>query len=130
MAVKGEEFVGATRFSEDDVRGTKKPEKMVDNEWEVFEVKAVSTIQLCLSDEVMYCNHGERISCRNLDRLESWHISKSLTNKLYFKQKLYEFKMIKGVRSQKLALFGDLKCDQNTLKYFGLKKLGFLFEVL
>jgi hypothetical protein len=99
VAVKGEEFVGATRFSKDDVRETKKPEKMVDNEWEVFEVKAVSTIQLCLSDEVMYCNHGERISCRNLDRLESWHISKSLTNKLYFKQKLYEFKMIKGVRS-------------------------------
>lgn len=44
MAVKGEGFVGATRFSEDDVWEMKKPEKMVDNEWEKFEVRVVSTI--------------------------------------------------------------------------------------
>ena len=35
-------------------RKTKKPEKMTDDEWEELDMKAVSTIQLVLANEVMY----------------------------------------------------------------------------
>ena len=32
----------------------RKPEMMTDDEWEELNMKAVSTIQLCLADELMY----------------------------------------------------------------------------
>lgn len=35
----------------------RKLERMTDDEWEELEMKAVSTIQLCLSDEVNYIPH-------------------------------------------------------------------------
>ena len=47
-----------------------------------------STIWLCLADEVMYHVMDER--------LESRYMSKSVTNKLLLKKKLYGLKMAKG----------------------------------
>lgn len=44
MVKKGERFVGTVRI-------TWKPEKITDNEWEKIEMKAVSTIWICLTNK-------------------------------------------------------------------------------
>uniref|UniRef100_A0A2N9FA36 CCHC-type domain-containing protein n=1 Tax=Fagus sylvatica TaxID=28930 RepID=A0A2N9FA36_FAGSY len=72
---------------------TKKPEKMTDEEWEELDMKAVSTIRLLLADEVMYDVMEENSTAGIWLNLEKRYMSKSLTNKLHLKQKLYGLKM-------------------------------------
>lgn len=59
-------------------------------------MKAVSTIHLCLADEVMYHVIGDESPAGVWSKLESRYMSKSLTNKLFLKQKLYGLKMADG----------------------------------
>uniref|UniRef100_A0A2N9GFK1 CCHC-type domain-containing protein n=1 Tax=Fagus sylvatica TaxID=28930 RepID=A0A2N9GFK1_FAGSY len=86
---------------------TKKPEKMTDDEWEELDMKAVSTIRLLLADEVMYDIMEENSTIGIWLNLEKIYMSKSLTNKLHLKQKLYGLKMTKGA---------DLRQHINTFK--------------
>uniref|UniRef100_A0A2N9HA88 CCHC-type domain-containing protein n=1 Tax=Fagus sylvatica TaxID=28930 RepID=A0A2N9HA88_FAGSY len=72
---------------------TKKLEKMTDDEWEELDMKAVSTIRLLLADEVMYDVMEENSTAGIWLNLEKRYMSKSLTNKLHLKQKLYGLKM-------------------------------------
>ena len=74
----------------------KKLETMTDNEWEELNMKAMSTIQLCLANELMYDVMDDVSTALVRLKLESWYMSKSLTNKLNLKRKLYELKMAKG----------------------------------
>ena len=75
----------------------KKLETMIDNEWEELNMKVVSTIRLCLADQLM-CDVMDDVSTALVQlKLESLYMSKSLTNKLILKQKLYELKMEVGV---------------------------------
>ena len=59
---------------------TKKQEKMIDNEQEELEMKAMSTIRICLADEFMNDVMDELIVAIWL-KLKSQYMSKSLTNK-------------------------------------------------
>uniref|UniRef100_A0A2N9J6C2 CCHC-type domain-containing protein n=1 Tax=Fagus sylvatica TaxID=28930 RepID=A0A2N9J6C2_FAGSY len=86
---------------------TKKPEKMIDDEWEELDMKAVSTIRLLLADEVMYDVMEENSTAGIWLNLEKRYMSKSLTNKLHLKQKLYGLKMTEGA---------DLRQHINTFK--------------
>ena len=81
-------------------RKTKKPEKMTDDEWEELDMKAVSTIRLLLADEVMYNVIKENSTVGIWLNLEKRYMSKSLTNKLHLKQKLYGLKMTEGADSR------------------------------
>ena len=74
----------------------KKPETMMDDEWEELDMKAVSTIRLCLVDELMYHVIDDMSTSAIWLKLESRYMSKSLTNKLNLKRKLYELKMAEG----------------------------------
>ena len=74
----------------------KKPEAMSDDTWEDLQAKAVSTIRLCLADEVMYHVIGDESPAGVWAKLESRYMSKSLTNKLFLKQKLFGLKMVEG----------------------------------
>ena len=74
----------------------KKPETMTDDEWDEFDMKAVSTIRLCLANELMYDVMDDVSTAVIWLRLESRYMSKSLTNKLNLKRKLYELKMVEG----------------------------------
>jgi hypothetical protein len=65
-----------------------KPEGMADIDWKELEAKAVATIQLCLGDDVMYHVRDEKSLTTVQLKLESRYMSKSLTNKLYLKQRL------------------------------------------
>uniref|UniRef100_A0A2N9EPJ3 CCHC-type domain-containing protein n=1 Tax=Fagus sylvatica TaxID=28930 RepID=A0A2N9EPJ3_FAGSY len=86
---------------------TKKPEKMTDDEWEELDMKTVSTIRLLLADEVMYDVMEENSTAGIWLNLEKRYMSKSLTNKLHLKQKLYGLKMTEGA---------DLRQHINTFK--------------
>jgi hypothetical protein len=60
-------------------------------------MKAVSTNRLLLIHEVMYDVMEKRSTAGIWLNLEKRYMSKSLTNKLHLKQKLYGLKMTKGV---------------------------------
>lgn len=74
----------------------KKPEAMSSDDWEELQMKAVSTIRLCLADDVMYHVIGDESLAGVWTKLESRYMSKSLTNKQFLKQKLFGLKMIEG----------------------------------
>ena len=59
-------------------------------------MKAATRIKLCLVNDVMYHVMDEESPTIIWLKLESRYMSKSLTNKLYLKQKLYGLKMAKG----------------------------------
>ena len=54
-------------------------------EWEELDMKAVSSIQLCLVDELMYDVMDDVSTVIVWLKLESQYLSKSLTNKLNLK---------------------------------------------
>ena len=56
----------------------------------------VSTIRLCLADELMYDIKDEVSTVAIWLKLESRYMSKSLINKLNRKRKLYGLKMAEG----------------------------------
>ena len=59
---------------------------MSDEDWEKLDLKAVSMIQLCLVDEVMYNVMDEEMATGLWLRLETLYMTKSLSNKLYLKK--------------------------------------------
>ena len=75
----------------------KQPKGMDDMDWKDLEAKAEATIRLCLADDVMYHVMDEESSTTIWLKLESRYMSKSLTDKLYLKQKLYGLKMTGGL---------------------------------
>ena len=74
----------------------KKLETIMDDEWEELDMKVVNTIRLYLADELMYDVMDDVSSAAIWLKLESRYMSKSLTNKLNLKRKLYELKMVEG----------------------------------
>ena len=59
-------------------------------------LKAASTIQLCLADDVMYNVMDKETVTGLWSRLETLYMMKSLSNKLYLKKQLYELHMKEG----------------------------------
>ena len=90
----------------------KQPERMNDMDWKDLEAKAVTTIRICLDDDVMYNVMDEESSTKIWLKLESRYMSKLLTNKLYLKQKLYGLKMADGSDlSQHIKVFNHIISD-------------------
>jgi hypothetical protein len=77
-----------------------KPEGIADIDWKELEAKAVATIWLCLGDDVMYHVMDEESPAVVWLKPKSRYMSKSLTNKLYLKQRLYNLKDGGGVGSE------------------------------
>ena len=78
------------------VLSEKKSKKTSDDDWKELEMKAVSTIRLCLTDDVLYQVMEKESPDGIWVKLKSRYMSKSLMNKLFLKQKLYELKMVEG----------------------------------
>ena len=68
-------------------------ESMSEYEKEELEMKAHSTIQFCLADEVLHEVVDEDITADLCLKLESLYVTKSLTNNLYMKQSLFTLRM-------------------------------------
>ena len=74
----------------------KKLEGIDDLNSEELQQRAMETIRLCLAYEIMYQVMDIKSPRVVWQILESRYMSKSLTNKLYLKQRLYGLKMHEG----------------------------------
>ena len=72
-----------------------KPEKMTEEEWEDFESKCVSTIRLCIADNIINNVIDENSALALWKKREKLYLVKSLTTKLNLKD-LYRLKMEDG----------------------------------
>ena len=72
---------------------SKKPTVMTNEEWEDLDAKALSTICLCLADEVMFNMVGEDTISGLWSKLEILYMTKSLTRRIYLKRQLYSLQM-------------------------------------
>ena len=89
-----------------------KPESMEEVDWKELEAKAMAVIRLCLADDVIYHVMDDESPPGIWLKLESRYMSKSLSNKLYLKQKLYGLKMMEGSDlSQHLNVFNQIIND-------------------
>ncbi|MFQ6664994.1 hypothetical protein Gotur_031899 [Gossypium turneri] len=92
----------------------KKPENLNKTEWEELDEKALSAIQLCLTNTVLQEVLMENTSSALWKRLETLYAAKSLANHLVLKQRLFTFRMNEGELlrdqiSQFITLLNDLK---------------------
>ena len=85
---------------------------MDDLNWEELQQRAMRTVRLCLIDEIIYQVMDIKSSREVWQKLESQYMSKSLTNKLYFKQRLYGLKMQEGLNlAQHINIFNQIITD-------------------
>src|SRR3954469_21304069 len=73
-----------------------KPEEMTKEAWDKAGLKALSSIELHLSDEVTYNVMEETTSKGTLDKLEKHYMGETLSNKLFLKDQLYNLRMEEG----------------------------------
>jgi len=67
----------------------KRPLKMEEQEWNDIDQKALSTIQLSITDDVLQEVISETTSVKLLNKLESLYMKKTVANRLGALQKLY-----------------------------------------
>jgi hypothetical protein len=72
---------------------SKKPTAMMNEEWEDLDAKSLSTIHLCLSDDVLFNIVGEHTTSGLWSNLESLYMTKSLMSRIYLKRQLYSLRM-------------------------------------
>jgi hypothetical protein len=83
-----------------------KPEGIANIDWMELKVKLVATICLCLGNDKMYHVMEEESFTAVWLKLKSRYMSKSLTNKIYLKQRLYSLKMAEGsIMNQHINMF-------------------------
>jgi hypothetical protein len=73
-----------------------RPEGMSDPEWSDIDQRAISTIEMYITDDVL--NHViSAISAKDMwEKLEAIYLGKSLSNKLFLKKKLFKLEMKEG----------------------------------
>jgi hypothetical protein len=71
---------------------------MTEWEWDDVDAKSLSTIYLCMTDDVIFNIVGEDTTLGLWSKLESLYMTKSLTIKIYFKRQLYNLRMKEGTK--------------------------------
>ena len=90
----------------------KKCGSLMDDKWEELELKALSTIQLCLAPHVLREVLDKATAVDLWIRLEELYMIKSLANKICLKERLYTFCMTEGTPVQKhLNEFNSILVD-------------------
>lgn len=90
---------------------------MTDLQWSELDEKALSAIQLCLSNEVLREVVNETSAKELWVKLESRYMSKSLANKLRLKESLYTLRMAEGTSIQThLNEFNSIIIDLENLE--------------
>ena len=94
----------------------KQPEGMNDTEWKDSKMRAALTIRMYLADAVMYHVMVKESLAAIWLKLESRYMSKSLTNKLLLKKKLYGLKMAEGLTlDQHINVSNHIISDMNRV---------------
>ena len=89
---------------------------LTDEEWEELELKVVSAIQLCLAPHVLREVLDKTIAVDLWVQLEELYMTKSLTNKIRLKERLYTFRMAERTPVQKhLNEFNSILIDLESL---------------
>ncbi|KAL4304503.1 hypothetical protein GQ457_10G014750 [Hibiscus cannabinus] len=89
-----------------------KPKSMDDEDWEELQQRAAGTIRLCLVDEVVYHVMNLTSPAEIWKKLESRFMSKTVTTKLYLKQRLYGLKIQEGHDlAQHVNIFNQIITD-------------------
>lgn len=71
--------------------------KMSADDWEQLESKCVSTIRLCIADNIINNVMDEETATGIWKKMEKLYLAKSLTNKWHLKKKLYRLEMAEGM---------------------------------
>ncbi|MGV7343113.1 hypothetical protein PJI17_30905 [Mycobacterium kansasii] len=66
---------------------------MIDDEWNTLDKKVLSSIRLCLTDEVLYNVLREKTTASLWAKLENMYAKKSSENCLHLKLQLFNFRM-------------------------------------
>ena len=75
-----------------------------------------NTIQLCLVDDVLFNIVEESLATSLWSKLESLHMTKSLTNIIYLKRQLYGVRMKEGTEiADHLNVFNTLICQLTSM---------------
>ena len=90
---------------------TKKPATMNDSDWEDLDARALSTIRLCLADEVLFNIIEENTASSLWEKLEKLCMTKSLTNRIYLKRQLYSVRMEGSKVAEHLNVFNTPICQ-------------------
>ena len=95
----------------------KKPASMTGSDSEDLDARALSTIRLCLADEVLF-NIVEESPAEGLwEKLETLYMTKSLTNRTHLKRKLYSIQMKEGTKvAEHLNAFNTLICQLSDME--------------
>ena len=72
---------------------TKKPTTMTNKEWEDLDEKSLSTIHLCLVDDVLFNTIEDDTTSSLWRKLESLYMTNSLMSIIYLKRQLYSLQM-------------------------------------
>jgi hypothetical protein len=89
---------------------------MTDDKWDDLDEKTLSTLQLCLSTDVLRDVMNEKSTVALWKKLEELYTTKSLTNKLCLKEHLYTIRMAEGTSIQShLTEFSSICVDLESL---------------
>jgi hypothetical protein len=77
---------------------SKKPTAKTNGEWEDLDAKSLSTICLCLADDVLFNIVGEDTTSGLWCKLEILYMTKSFTSGIYLKRQLYSLWMKEGTK--------------------------------
>lgn len=72
-----------------------KPEGIKNSNWKEMLAKTIATIHICLADEILHHVMDEDSLAKDLLKLESRYMLKSLNVQVYLKQKFYDKRMVK-----------------------------------
>ncbi|KAE8670919.1 hypothetical protein F3Y22_tig00112044pilonHSYRG00120 [Hibiscus syriacus] len=96
-----------------DSSGDKGKSKMSEEEWEELDMRAASQIRLCLAKNVL-ANVARWSSTNELwEKLEEMYQAKSLSNRLYLKEKFHKLQMEEEVTSKLISEERRLKNGEN-----------------
>jgi hypothetical protein len=96
---------------------SKKPTSMTDEDWEDLDARALSTIRLCLADEVLFNIVEEKTTTGLWTKLESLYMTKNLSNKIFLKRQLYNLRMKEGTKIvDHLNVFNTLICQLSSME--------------
>lgn len=90
----------------------KKPASMTDLYQEDLDAQALSTIRLCLANEVLFNIFEESTIAGLWEKLEKLYMTKLLTNRIYLKKQLYSLQMKEGTQVEEhLNISNTLICQ-------------------
>ena len=97
-------------------------------EWEDIDAKEISTISLCLADDVLFNIIGETSVAILWNKLKSLYMNKSVTNRIYLKRQLYGMRMKEGTKiADHLNVFNTLiwnLLEAATIRYENERRHG------